>query len=101
MTNFEKDLLTGYIIAADECSKMIEMISKATWLDDGCNKADEIRSDIVRKIQKYLESLPGIDNYHITTIMERDIIPQLNVGNYINIIMTIEHEESIYKKEDI
>ena len=96
MTDFEKSLLTGYIIAANDSVKMSETIVKAVGGEVTTTVGDEIQSSVVHRIQKYLESFCD-DKDRINRLMENEIIPQVTCGNYINAISSIEDLEYRYK----
>ena len=89
MTDLEKKLLTDAIIIADESAKSCIGILKALKAEDCGNISDEFNSRIQDTIQKYLE--PFVSEDKLVRIMENEIAPQLAVGNYINIISTIEN----------
>ncbi len=96
MTDFEKSLLTGYIIAADDSVEMSKNIIKAVGGEVTTTVGDEIQSAVIHRIQKYLETLCD-DKDQITLVMENDIIPQVACCNYINTISSIENFENRYK----
>ncbi|MBR6289275.1 MAG: hypothetical protein IKR19_08070 [Acholeplasmatales bacterium] len=92
MTDLEKSLLSGYIIAAHETTKRASTIVKAIGGEETTTIGDEIQSAIVYRIQKYFESFSD-DKEEINRVMEQDIIPQITCGNYINTISSIESFE--------
>ena len=98
MTDFEKSLLTGYIIAANGAAKMSTTIIKACGGEETTTFGDEMQSAVVLRIQTYLESFCD-DKALIDQVIEQEILPQVTVNNYSNTITAIEALEFRYNKQ--
>ncbi len=92
MTEFEKNLLRGYLETTFALSEMSRTILESLRAEDTGHIGDEQESQLVGIIQLYLEELAGGDQYddQINTLIEETIIPQIAAGNYETVIDALE-----------
>lgn len=92
MTDFEKILLAHSIVMCKDVTESIETILKAVNSEDCGHMGDNFESATVDAISKYLHSISN-ESKRIDNLIEEEIVPQIQTGNYINTISIIEHFE--------
>lgn len=95
MTDLEKSLLTSSVIMSYYVTKKTKAILKELQSEDTGHIGDEFESRIIKNISDYIKTFVEND-FDVENFINSRILPQLEVGNYINIITEIEALEHRY-----
>lgn len=95
MTNLEKSLLTSSVIMSYYITKKTKAILKELQSEDTGHIGDEFESRVIKDISDYIKTFVEND-FDVEKFINSRILPQLEVGNYINIITEIEALEHRY-----
>jgi hypothetical protein len=95
MTDLEKSLLTSSVIMSYYVTKKTKAILKELQSEDTGHIGDEFESRVIKNISDYIKTFVEND-FDVEKFINSRILPQLEVGNYINIITEIEALEHRY-----
>lgn len=95
MTDFERSLLTSAVIMSYYTTQKSKRILKELEAEETTHIGDEFESRVIQNISNYVKDFIEDDTRREEWINSK-IQPQLDVGNYINIITEIEALEYRY-----